>query len=148
MPRSRTICRASSARTFYLTDAGPRITELDSVPGGIGLTAWLNQTYAALPQGAAPVIGGADGMMRGFAGMFNGASAVHIVISDEAQTYRPGNGLAGRPAWGKDSKCATADSPISSAGEGVYRFFELFDLPNVPSAPAILDMARREVKFN
>ena len=22
------------------------VTELDSVPGGIGLTAWLNQTYS------------------------------------------------------------------------------------------------------
>ncbi|HOY57343.1 MAG TPA: hypothetical protein PK640_04290 [Verrucomicrobiota bacterium] len=33
---------------LLLTDDGYVITELDSVPGGIGLTAWLNRTYAAL----------------------------------------------------------------------------------------------------
>ncbi len=31
---------------ILLTDTGFSITELDSVPGGIGLTAWLNKTYA------------------------------------------------------------------------------------------------------
>jgi hypothetical protein len=126
---------------ILLTDAGPRITELDSVPGGIGLTAWLNDAYAALPQGADPVIGGPDGMTRGFAGIFNGASAVHIVISDEAQTYRPEmEWLAGRLGAGfqvRDGRFADF-----KRGDAVYRFFELFDLPNVPSAPAILDLAR------
>ena len=29
-----------------LTENGFAITELDSVPGGIGLTAWLNKTYS------------------------------------------------------------------------------------------------------
>src|SRR5438105_10255696 len=29
-----------------LTDSGLIITELDSIPGGIGLTAWLNLTYS------------------------------------------------------------------------------------------------------
>ncbi len=31
---------------ILLTENGFSITELDSVPGGIGLTAWLNQTYS------------------------------------------------------------------------------------------------------
>ena len=31
---------------ILLTEDGFSITELDSVPGGIGLTAWLNQTYS------------------------------------------------------------------------------------------------------
>ena len=30
---------------ILLTENGFSITELDSVPGGIGLTGWLNQTY-------------------------------------------------------------------------------------------------------
>src|SRR5437867_442499 len=30
---------------LLVTDDGLRVTELDSVPGGIGLTAWLNRTY-------------------------------------------------------------------------------------------------------
>ena len=33
---------------ILLTEHGLSITELDSVPGGIGLTAWLNQTYAEI----------------------------------------------------------------------------------------------------
>ena len=30
---------------LLLTENGLAVTELDSVPGGMGLTAWLNQTY-------------------------------------------------------------------------------------------------------
>ncbi len=33
---------------ILLTENGFSITELDSVPGGIGLTAWLNKTYCGL----------------------------------------------------------------------------------------------------
>ncbi len=126
---------------ILLTDTGPRLTELDSVPGGIGLTAWLNQTYAALQNGAAPVIGGADRMARGFAGMFDGASSVNIVISDEAQTYRPEmDWLAAR--LGERFRVRDGRFADFKRGEAVYRFFELFDLPNVPNAKQIIDMAR------
>ena len=52
---------------ILLTDDGPRITELDSVPGGIGLTAWLNRAYTGA---GAEVLGGATGMLDGFAGRF------------------------------------------------------------------------------
>ena len=48
---------------LILTDEGYTIAEIDSVPGGIGLTAWLNQTYAKLGH---DVIGGSDGMLDGF----------------------------------------------------------------------------------
>ena len=40
---------------LILTETGYTIAEIDSVPGGIGLTGWLNQTYAALGR---DVIGG------------------------------------------------------------------------------------------
>ena len=33
---------------ILLTENGLSITELDSVPGGIGLTAWLNKTYCGM----------------------------------------------------------------------------------------------------
>jgi len=36
------------------------IAEIDSVPGGIGLTAWLNRTYSAFDK---EIIGGTDGML-------------------------------------------------------------------------------------
>src|SRR6266567_5918680 len=71
---------------LLLTDHGLALTELDSVPGGIGLTAWLNQTYAQI---GGAVVGGSEGMLRGFAGIFGDAPAVHVVVSDEAATYRP-----------------------------------------------------------
>jgi hypothetical protein len=54
---------------LLLTETGLAVTELDSVPGGIGLTGWLNQTYSAIPNQApgAAVLGGANGMLQGFA---------------------------------------------------------------------------------
>src|SRR6266567_8212518 len=48
---------------LILTDEGYIIAEIDSVPGGIGLTGWLNQTYSAFDT---EIIGGADGMLDGF----------------------------------------------------------------------------------
>jgi hypothetical protein len=41
---------------LILTDEGYTIAEIDSVPGGIGLTGWLNQTYSAFDP---EIIGGA-----------------------------------------------------------------------------------------
>jgi hypothetical protein len=86
---------------ILLTENGFSITELDSVPGGIGLTAWLNQTYCQLPianrqsekleieNWKLKMLGGADGMLRGFESIFGDAKQVNIVVSEEAATYRP-----------------------------------------------------------
>jgi hypothetical protein len=137
---------------LLLTDQGLSVTELDSVPGGIGLTAWLNQTYARMastipPESdgnvgqASPVIGGGDGMLRGFASIFDGAPAVHIVVSEEAATYRPEmEWLAGELG---SSRFHLRDAEFTGfqAGDAVYRFFELFDLANVPAANGIFELA-------
>src|ERR1700730_10473579 len=69
---------------LILTESGYTIAEIDSVPGGLGLTGWLNQTYAA--QGRS-VIGGGDEMLEGFHGLL--PEGGDIVISAEASTYRP-----------------------------------------------------------
>src|ERR1051325_5580959 len=69
---------------LILTDEGYIIAEIDSVPGGIGLTGWLDQTYSKFESS---IIGGADGMFDGFQSVLpNGGD---IVISEEAATYRP-----------------------------------------------------------
>src|SRR6266550_2240586 len=69
---------------LILTEEGYIIAEIDSVPGGIGLTGWLNQTYSAFNK---EIIGRADGMLEGFGSVLpNGGD---IVISQEAATYRP-----------------------------------------------------------
>jgi hypothetical protein len=122
-----------------LTDSGLSIIELDSVPGGIGLTAWLNQTYGSLEF---PVLGGSDGIHRGFASIFGKAPAVHIVISEEAATYRPEmEWLAGQLNADRFHVQSTSFDQFAQ-GDAVYRFFELFDLENVPNAAKIFDGAR------
>ncbi|SPE58726.1 conserved hypothetical protein [Verrucomicrobia bacterium] len=123
---------------LLLTDEGLRMTELDSVPGGIGLTAWLNQTYSAL---GAEVLGGADGMLRGFASLFGDAPRVHIVVSEEAATYRPEMAWVAEQLGASRFKLQTAEFTGFADGDGVYRFFELFDLANVPSAKTIFELA-------
>ena len=125
---------------ILLTEDGLRITELDSVPGGIGLTAWLNQTYSAIQNGASEVIGGHDGMATGFAGIFGDASNVNIVVSEEAQTYRPEmDWLAAK--LGDRFRVRDGSFTDFKDGEAVYRFFELFDLPNIPNSKQIIDEA-------
>src|ERR1039457_6767527 len=105
---------------LLITEHGLSVTELDSVPGGIGLTGWLNQTYSAM---GAEVLGGTDGMLRGFASIFGDAATVHIVVSEEAATYRP------EMIWMANqlgaSRFRVQDSRFSSLtdGDAVYRFF-------------------------
>lgn len=122
---------------ILLTENGFAITELDSVPGGIGLTAWLNQTYAKLN---VPVIGGAEGMLRGFESIFGDAQRVQIIVSEEAATYRPEmEWVAGQ--LGPRFTVHDAQFRDFTEGSAVYRFFELFDLPNVANAAAIFNLA-------
>jgi len=127
---------------ILLTENGFSITELDSVPGGIGLTGWLNKTYseARSQEQGASVIGGADGMVRGFESIFGDAKQVHIVVSEEAKTYRPEMvWLSGQIG----SRFSVQGSGFTNFAEGdaVYRFFELFDLPNVANAKMIFELA-------
>ena len=142
---------------ILLTETGFSITELDSVPGGIGLTAWLNQVYYQLPvadcrwdettapqSGKSEILGGADGMIRGFASIFGKAKQVHIVVSEEAATYRPEmEWIAGQLG---SSKFIVQSPKFGDFAEdaAVYRFFELFDLANVSNAKQIFELAKQK----
>jgi hypothetical protein len=122
---------------LILTDEGFSIAEIDSVPGGIGLTAWLNKTYSGL---GFSVLGGADGMLRGFAEILPGGD---IVVSEEAATYRPEMEWLVSELNEPSSKWRVLDAlPRQDWQLGLYRFFELFDLANVPAAPQIMDGVR------
>ncbi|GAB1489448.1 hypothetical protein MASR2M8_19010 [Opitutaceae bacterium] len=136
---------------LLLTDDGFVMTELDSVPGGIGLTAFLNRLYAS----AGPILGEGDAMIRGF---YDSLAALRtdlrnpliaLVVSDEAATYRPEmQWLAHQlQLQGKRVFCLEPDDlfPLGTTlcfdVEGnpekidiIYRFFELFDLANIPTA--------------
>lgn len=143
---------------LLLTEQGVSITELDSVPGGIGLTAWLNRTHCGMrnaecgitgaqnpssilhPPSSSQIIGGADGMLRGFESIFGDAKTVHIIVSEEAATYRPEmNWLCEQLG----SRFTVHDSRFNdfADGDAVYRFFELFDLPNVANSKRIFELA-------
>ena len=120
---------------LILTEQGYIIAEIDSVPGGIGLTGWLNQTYSAFDT---EIIGGADGMRDGFKSVLPDGG--DIVISQEAATYRPEmEWIAARLNQTSNVKDQTslwrvvpAENYEPHDGRAVYRFFELFDLPNIP----------------
>jgi hypothetical protein len=135
---------------ILLTDHGFSITELDSVPGGIGLTAWLNQTYSQLQpaQGETSpgpqIIGGADTMLKGFAAIFDDAPRVHVVVSEEAATYRPEMEWLATQVQGSRFKVQGSTFTEFAEGDAVYRFFELFDLANVPNSKRIFDLAKEK----
>jgi hypothetical protein len=125
---------------LVLTDNGCVIAEIDSVPGGIGLTAWLNRTYAALGE---DVLGGDRGMLDGFHGILpNGGD---IIVSEESATYRPEmswlvrelNALFPKANW----RALPAENYRPQTGRDVYRFFELFDLPNISKIDLLLKAA-------
>ncbi len=121
-----------------LTETGFAISELDSVPGGIGLTAWLNQTYSAL---GTPVIGGDRGMMDGFAGIFGDAKQVQVVVSEEAGGYRPEMEWLAEQLGSSKFKVQSSKFSDFAEGDAIYRFFELFDLANVQNAKQIFSLA-------
>ncbi len=117
---------------LILTDEGYTIAEIDSVPGGIGLTAWLNQTYTNI---GADVIGGAEGMLDGFrVGSAEWRRHRYFKRSRHLSTgdgvdFRASQCETVRNSNGKFSKRKTTRR---NTGRDVYRFFELFDLPNLP----------------
>jgi hypothetical protein len=146
---------------ILLTEQGISITELDSVPGGIGLTAWLNATYVAAKgrgsrvegkPAASPssilnspssrqIVGGADGMLRGFESIFGEAKHVHIVVSEEAATYRPEMEWLAGQIRSSEFRVRSSEFADFEDGDAVYRFFELFDLANVANWKRILELA-------
>ncbi len=150
-PKNRGVFPTVLRPDLLLTDEGFVMTELDSVPGGIGLTAFLNRLYSQ----SGDILGAGDAMIRGF---YDSIAALRpdirnpliaIVVSDEAATYRPEmHWLAEQlQLQGKRVFCLTPDDvfPLGSSlcfdVEGnpekidvIYRFFELFDLENIPTA--------------
>jgi hypothetical protein len=127
-----------------LTESGPdgrpafTIAELDTVPGGIGLTGWLNETYAQF--GTHDVIGGAEGMIDGFRSLL--PEGGDIVISEESATYRPEMQWLARRLRDRGANVEVHDAATyEPKSRRVYRFFELFDLPNVPCSAAVMRAA-------
>lgn len=133
---------------LILTETGVSITELDSLPGGMGLTGWLGETYAAMGD---DIIGGPSGMVEGFSKAFPNHD---ILISRESSDYEP------EMKWLVDKLNALEGGarrvmnpwdlrPDELAETSVYRFFELWDTANVEHGDTLLAMAQRdEVHFS
>jgi hypothetical protein len=153
-PRNRGMLPPVLRPDLLLTADGFALTELDSVPGGIGLTAFLNRLYA--PNGG--ILGADDRMIVNFhaalAALRPGLPnpMIALVVSDEAATYRP------EMQWlalqlqlrGQRVFCVRPEEvfPLENAlfidHDGnpekidiIYRFFELFDLPNLSTVEYI-----------
>lgn len=137
---------------LILTEDGFMISELDSVPGGIGLTGCMAQAYADLGW---PIIGERNGMVEGFARMIrslepDATTRLAIVVSEEAKDYRPEmRWLAARLREAGLAAETVSPGEVIFTEEGLslgeakavttlYRFFELFDLKNIPKAELLL----------
>ncbi len=103
------------------------LTELDSVPGGMGIAAWMAKTYSAAGY---EVLGGADGMIEGFRSLM--PEGGDVLVSEESADYRP------EMEWLTEQLGAgwTTESAedYEESGRAVYRFFELFDWESLPFA--------------
>ena len=126
---------------LLLTDTGLAITELDSVPGGIGVTAWLNQTYS---KAGFEVLGGPRGMLDGFESIFGDAPEVDLVVSDESATYKPEMLWLSRQLNENRFQVRDQGYVDFKPGNAVYRFFELFDAGNIPAAAKLFSMAEQK----
>ncbi len=117
---------------LILTDHGFAMTELDSVPGGIGVAAWLARIYA---KAGYEVLGGAEGMAEGFRSLMPEGGTV--LVSEESADYRPEmewlTSVLG-DAW----NVASAEEHVPD-GNALYRFFELYDWESIPSARALAE---------
>lgn len=157
-PRNRGVFPTVLRPDLLLTDEGFALTELDSVPGGIGLTAFLNRLYGGETDHA--ILGHGDAMVTNFHASIAALRSdlvnplIALAVSDEAATYRP------EMQWlalqlqlrGKRVFCVRPDDifPLGPSVcidvdgnpekiDVIYRFFELFDLANVKTAKFIFD---------
>lgn len=127
---------------LLLEDGGFALTELDAVPGGMGITAWLSRLYAAEGH---PVLGGAEGMIEGFSEVLEEGG--QVVISEEAGDYRREmEWLAAASGGGR--RVVSAED-FGGNAEAVHRFFEWFDWESLPVFRALAeDSVAGRVRMN
>lgn len=142
---------------LILTEDGFALTELDTIPNGIGLTAFLNRLYRELGEST---LGEGDAMIAGFYETLaalredRDAPLVAIVVSEEAATYRPEFRWLAQELrkLGKPVYCVSPQDimplgntlcvPVDGNPEKIdilYRQFELYDLRNVATADNIFE---------
>ena len=147
---------------LVLTDEGRLVAcELDSVPGGIGLTGSMSEDYAEF---GFSLIGGSDGLVTGFAAMIRDVAGqadpqLAITVSEESNDYWNEqiwlasrlNALGLRTAVVRPGELIYTEEgmrlPAEHGGgrvDVVYRFFELFDLKNIPKSELLQYANKKE----
>ncbi len=138
---------------LLMTEDGFILTELDSVPGGIGLTAFLNRVYREHQN----ILGTGNEMISGFANALSWAArkqgkpresmVTAIGISAESSSYRPEMEYLAEQLMHLGWNCQVVSTDdivlngkklsINVHGKAqeldvLYRFWELFDYLNIP----------------
>ncbi len=146
---------------LIFSEDGMWVTELDSVPGGAGLTAAMAHAYSDI---GLPVVGGADGIPRAFAATIDELANkdtwnMAITVSDESRDYRAEmEYLAsrlqdiGKNAWCVHPRDLLFDEEGLWLDNGdarakidiVWRFFELFDLKNIPKSELVMYAGKKK----
>lgn len=98
------------------TENGWALTEIDAVPGGVGLTAWMQENFSKLGHS---ILGGAGGL-REMSRKVLGERG-EVVFSREAGDYRP------EWSWLVGMSRVKSAEDYSCGDRPIYRFFEMFD---------------------
>lgn len=107
------------------TDDGFALTEIDTLPGGTGITAWMQQIYAeASAQTSGIRLVGDPDMAEILRSRF---AHHHILVSKEAADYRP------EFDWLYGSNHVRSAEDYQFNNTPIYRFFESFDWPALSS---------------
>lgn len=135
---------------LLLTAEGWRATELDSIPGSMGLLSFFEQLYAAWPLVGAGQT--ATAMASALTNLLGSNEQAAIVISDECSGYRAETTWLSRRWHDSGLFIPTLNPEQLQVQKGqvryqgqrlqlIYRFFELFDIDNIPGAKELLRLA-------
>jgi hypothetical protein len=157
-PRNRGAFPTVIRPDLLLTDDGFALTELDSVPGGIGLTAFLNRLYGGDTDPTVLGHGGAmiENFHQSLAALRPGVRnpLIALLVSEEAATYRPEMQWLAEQLQrsGRRVYCLRPGDVFPLGGElffdvegtpekidVIYRFFELFDWADIGALPHIIE---------
>ncbi len=167
MKRAKTLLPGIIRPDLILTEGGMVCTELDAVPGGFGMTACLAGIYS---DEGFEVVGGGSGIVRGFADMIRNVSEdadpdLAVVVSEESEDYRlemawlaealRKGGLRAQAVRPEDLVFSEGGILLGPGGQmganeqgrplkTLYRFFELFDLKNIPKSELFLYAAKKQ----
>jgi len=121
------------------TAEGFKLTEIDSVPGGLGISAWLAKLYAPLYGEA--LCGGSEGIIEALRSCFK--DGLELLVSEESADYKAELAYLcsrlGDNYRVREAENYPLDLPfLQQSGRKLYRFFELFDLENIPGASELV----------